>query len=141
MHKIDFDPRSGGTGKHPFRRAIKLNPMGDDLDRSRPPVSLPASQWVAVVSELRANPDQWYAVDLLGVGYALPYNRAAKIAWQIRAGGLVAFRPAGTFDACWLKDDETDNRYRLFARSLPRAVRPISERTLHDPEALHPASP
>ena len=48
------------------------------------------TDWGTIAAELRANPDEWAVI---------AENMPTNVAARIKQGGIVAFRPAGHFEA------------------------------------------
>jgi hypothetical protein len=70
----------------------------------------------AVVTQLKANPGQWYAI---AAGPVDERHKYAQTAYRIRRGDRAAFRPAGQFAATVKVNDEWEDPAELRAMYVP----------------------
>ena len=70
----------------------------------------------AVVTQLKANPGQWYAI---AAGPVDKRHTYAQTAYRIKNGERAAFRPAGRFTATVVVDMEKSDPAELRAMYVP----------------------
>jgi hypothetical protein len=90
----------------------QAKPAGDEprvIAWQNPPRS-GRGKWNAVAAQLKANPNRWALIET---------NAATSHVHAINAGQIIAFQPAGTFQARSIGVDRNKNRAReLYARYI-----------------------